>query len=301
MVMPLPPVRSWAALEIPEHAGPPLRALAIAVLDGEQFLDAILPDADHDQQAHLRILTEADLDVDPIHEQVRVPAEAQQPLTKPVVMGLPLLAQPADRRRRQPGGVLAEQAFQRRAEVPSRQALEVQDRDHLPDLRRPSGVRRQDPRAELLPLTLLVDALVVDSGRPDRDRARPDGHPALPGPLAFAAGPPAGDRPRPDGPPPLPRTAVADHLLVPVPVELVAEPLDVLVGLSPERGGDHPPRALPRQLIQRERDLLVALPSRERANIRHGVPSFPAFRRSVFNQPGRYAAFPLNAVHNIRL
>jgi hypothetical protein len=35
--------------------------------------------------------------------------------------------------------------------------------------------------------------------------------------------------------------------------------------------------------------------------MRHGVPSFSAFRRSVLNQPGRYAAFLLNAVHNIRL
>jgi hypothetical protein len=33
-----------------------------------------------------------------------------------------------------------------------------------------------------------------------------------------------------------------------------------------------------------------------------GVPSFPAFWRSVLNQPGRYAAFLLaDVIHNIRL
>ncbi len=88
---------------------------------------------------------------------------------------------------------------------------------------------------------------------------------------------------------------------MPVLVEFVAEPLNVIVGLGPECRGDHPPRTLPRQLIKRERDLLIALPDRERANIRHGVPSFSALRRSVLNQPGRYAALLLNAVHNIRL
>src|SRR5450755_330935 len=112
-------------------------------------------------------------------------------------MLLPLLAQPADRRRRQAGGVLAEQPLERGAEVPGRQAAEVQDRDHLSDLRRPPRIRRQDPRAEPLTLTLLVDALVVDPGRADRDRPGPDRHL------------------------PLSRTAVADHQPVPLVVNLI--------------------------------------------------------------------------------
>ena len=45
----------------------------------------------------------------------------------------------------------------------------------------------------------------------------------------------------------------------------VGEPLDVLIRLGAQRSGDHPPRALPRQLVQRERDLLAALLDRERA------------------------------------
>ena len=178
------------------------------------------------------------------------------------------LHSPGDRRRRQPGGVLAEQALQRRAEVAGREAAQVQDRDHLADLRRPARVRRQDPRAELLPLAgLLVDALVVHARRPDRDRARPDRHLALP------------------------RAAVADHQPMPVLVDLIAETLDVLVDLGPQRRRDHPPRALPRELVQRDRDLLVALPDGEPANILHGVPSCRPSPASVFDQPGRYAAF----------
>jgi hypothetical protein len=85
-------------------------------------------------------------------------------------------------------------------------------------------------------------------------------------------------------------------------VDLAHVPLDVLVRLSPERSGDHPPGALPRQRIERVQHLLVAPSTWERDNIRHGVPSFSAFRRSVFTQPGRYAAFLLaDVIHNIRL
>ena len=190
--------------------GPALGRLAVAVLDREQLLDPVLPHADHDQQAHLRVLAEADLDVDPVHEQVRVAAEAQEPLAEPVVMRLPLLAQPADRRRRQARGVLAEQPFERRAEVAGREAAEVQDRDHLPDLRRPSRVRRQDPRAELLPMPgVIVDALVVDPRRAQRERPRPNRHATLP------------------------RPAVADHQPMPLLVDLLLVPGDVLIRLGP--------------------------------------------------------------------
>ena len=88
---------------------------------------------------------------------------------------------------------------------------------------------------------------------------------------------------------------------MPVTVQLIAEPLDVLVSLCLQRGGDHPPRALPRELIERERDLLVALPDGEHANIRHRRAFLPAITGFGLQQPGRYAAFLLNAVHNIRL
>ena len=97
--------------------------------------------------------------------------------------------------------------------------------------------------AESVDAGVLVDAFVVDPRRADRDRPRPDRHL------------------------PLPRATVAHDDSMPVLVALVAELLDVLIRLGPQRRGDHPPRALPRQVIQRERDLLVALPDGEPANI----------------------------------
>ena len=83
-----------AALQIAEHARPALGALAVAVLDREQLLLAVLAHADHDQQTHLRILTEAHGDMDAVHEQVGVAGEAQVPLAEPLVVLLPLLAHP---------------------------------------------------------------------------------------------------------------------------------------------------------------------------------------------------------------
>jgi hypothetical protein len=56
-------------------------------------------------------------------------------------------------------------------------------------------------------------------------------------------------------------TEARDDLAVPLIVQLLAAALDVLIRLSAERRGDHPPRAPPRELVQRERDLLV-LPDR---------------------------------------
>ena len=88
---------------------------------------------------------------------------------------------------------------------------------------------------------------------------------------------------------------------MPVLVQLVGEPLHVLIRLRAQCSGDHPPRALPRQLVQRERDLLVALLDRERANIRHRRAFLSRLQAVGLDQPGRYAAFLLNAVHNIRL
>jgi len=91
----------------------------------------------------------------------------------------------------------------------------------------------------------LVDALVVDARRADRDGPRPDGDLALSGP------------------------AVADHQPVTILIEIVVEPGDVLVRLGPERGGDHPPSSLAGEIVERDRDLPAGLRDRERANIHH--------------------------------
>src|SRR5204863_2332027 len=55
-------------------------------------------------------------------------------------------------------------------------------------------------------------------------------------------------------------------------VDLIDERGDILVGLCPERRGDHPASTLTREVVQRDLGL-VALPDGERANIMHGVPS----------------------------
>src|SRR5690606_3697499 len=121
-------------------------------------------------------------------------------------------------------------------------------------------VGRQDPRAELLALPgVLVDAPIVDPRRADRHGARTDSHP----PLAGAA--------------------IAHNQPPTVRVALISEPLDVVGDLGLQRGRDHPPRTLAREIIERDHDLVVVLPNREPANICHGVPSFSAHGRSVFS------------------
>ncbi len=54
-----------AVLKAPEHDGPALGALAVAVLDREKLLDAVIADPDHAAQAQPVVLAEADLDVPP--------------------------------------------------------------------------------------------------------------------------------------------------------------------------------------------------------------------------------------------
>ena len=109
--------------------------------------------------------------------------------------------------------------------------------------RRAPRVRRQNLRAEPLPLpTVLVDALVVDPRRPDRNRPRADRHAALP------------------------RPTNADHQPLVVLIDLVHERADVLVDLGLERGRDHPTRSLASEIIERD-PTLVVLPDGEPANI----------------------------------
>jgi hypothetical protein len=66
--------------EIAEHRRPGVFALAVAVLDREQLLAAVLTDADHDQQAQPRVLAETDGHVDAVDEQVGVAVKPQLPL-----------------------------------------------------------------------------------------------------------------------------------------------------------------------------------------------------------------------------
>jgi hypothetical protein len=90
---------------------------------------------------------------------------------------------------------------------------------------------------------------------------------------------------------------------VPILVDLLCEPINVLIRLGPQRRSDHPPRTRPCELVERVQHLLVAPSAWKRDNIRHRRAFLAGYQpASVFTQPGRYAAFFLKAVvHNIRL
>jgi len=261
-------------LQVTHHRGPRLGALAVAVLDGQQLLDAVLAHTDHDEQAEPVVLTQAHADMHAVDEQVRVAMEAQRPRPEALVLALPVLAQPTDRRRRQAGGVLAEQLLQGRPEVAGRQAAQEKHRQHVVDLRRAARVGGQDLRAEPLALPrLLIETLVVDPGRPDRHGARADRHVPLAG------------------------TAVAHHQSLAVLVDLLDERRNVLVDLGLQGRRDHAPP-----------------PSRARSSNVTTISSFsptgslrtsfmaclPAGHTGIgLHQPGRYAAFLLRPIHNI--
>src|ERR1019366_7223970 len=176
----------------------------------------------------------------------------------------------------------AEELPERGHEVPGRQAVQVRQRQHLADLRGLARPRRQDRRAEPLPLACVrVGALVVHPGR---------GHLHRPG---------AGQhRPRPGG-------AVAHHhppaILIAQPRELV----DVGGDLGLQRRGQHLPGAVPHDLVDQRRRLPI---SRQRAShVRHYCEhgcTFPARRSSVghclrplrLGHPGRYTLLRARAL-----
>jgi len=85
--------------EVAHGDGPGLGALAVAVLDGQRLLDAVLADADHDQQAQRVVVAEPDRDVDTVDEQVRVAMEPEAAAAELLVLALPGLREPAERRR----------------------------------------------------------------------------------------------------------------------------------------------------------------------------------------------------------
>lgn len=146
------------------------------------------------------------------------------------------------------------------------------------DLRPSASAARSgaDLRAVAHPLArLLVDAAVIDARRAQPHRARADRNPPLLG------------------------APVAAHQPVSLLVELVDERADVLLDLGLERRRDHPPRALPGQVVERVRDLLVASVV-DPANITHGVPSCRPPPASVFiNREGTPPSSLRRSTHNI--
>src|SRR5215468_7059338 len=84
-----------AALEIAQHRGPAIGALAIAVFDGDQCLRPVGPHADHHERAQA-ILLEPDAEVPAIDPHVHVVDIVQIPSPPRVVLRLPARRQPRD-------------------------------------------------------------------------------------------------------------------------------------------------------------------------------------------------------------
>jgi hypothetical protein len=120
----------------------------------------------------------------------------------------------------------AEELPQRRREIPGREAVQVQQRQHLGDLRGASAPRRQDRRGEPPALAgLRVDAAVVHARRDDPDRPCRGQH--LAGLMA----------------------AVAHHQPPARLVALIGELGDVVLDLGLQRCGQHPPRTITDDLV----------------------------------------------------
>jgi hypothetical protein len=89
----------------------------------------------------------ASVDVDAVRPHIHVVHCGQIPVAEGLVVGLPLRGQPGHRRRGQ-ARAGAQELLQRRDEVPAGQPVQIQQRQHLADLRRLPAPRRQDRRGE---------------------------------------------------------------------------------------------------------------------------------------------------------
>ncbi len=152
-------------------------------------------------------------------------AVRQVPVAEGGVVVLPLLGQPGHRGRRQPGR-RAEELLQRGHEVARGQAVQVEQGQHLRDLRGLAAPRGQDLGREPLALADgLVDAAVVHPGRFQLHR---------PGGRDHSAGP---------------VVAVADHQAVSAFVPLGGQLGYVLVDFRLQRCSKHPTGALAHDLV----------------------------------------------------
>ena len=177
------------------------------------------------------MLFQADVDVHAVDPQVHVVHIGQVPGSEGALLGPPGLGQLGDHRAGQARGG-AEELPQRGPEVTRGHPVQVQQRQHLIDLRSLATPRRQDRRGELRPLPGVgVDAAVVDPRRdhPHRARAGED----VAGLMA----------------------AVAHHQPAAPLVALGAEPGDVGINLGLQGLGQHPPRALPHDVVDHRRRL----------------------------------------------
>ena len=214
-----------APAQIPQQLGPRLGRLPLAIGHGDQLLAPVGAHADDHQAAQPRLL-QPHPEVDPVRPHVHVVTVGEVTLAEGLVVGLPGGDQPGDDRRRQPRRG-AEERLQGGREVAGRQAVQVQQRQHLGHLGALAAPRRQDHRPEPRPLAgHRIDAAVIHPRRADPDRP---GHGQD---LALAG------------------VAIADHQPAATLVPLGGMRGQVGVDLGLQGGGEHPPGALAGQLVQ---------------------------------------------------
>ena len=164
--------------------------------------------------------------MDAVDPQVDVVDLREIPLSEGFRLVLPLRGQPGDRGRRQ-AGTGAEELLEGGPEVAGRQAVQVQQRQHLGHLGGPAGPGRQDRRREPLTLACLgIDALVVDPWRLHRHRTGGGHH------VAFGV------------------VAVAYDEAVAVVVDFTGVPGDVIGDLGLQGCGEHLPGTVANDLIE---------------------------------------------------
>jgi hypothetical protein len=235
-----------AALAVAQQICPGAGRFPVALGQGDEFLGAVDPYPDHDEQAEF-LLVQSNAEVYSVGPQVHVVHIGQTPVGEAAGLVLPRHGQPADRRRGQ-ARPDAQEALQRGDEVLSGQAVQVQQRQHLGDLRRLATPRRQNRRGEPLPLTSsLVHPLVIDPRRRHLHRPGRGQHP------------------------PRLRVPVTDHQPPTPLVDLLPMRGDVRRDLGLQRSGQHPPSTLPHDLIdQRPTHHRPAVAARRGRNARGG-------------------------------
>lgn len=209
---------------VAHQVGPRLGGLAVAVLERDQFLGAVGTHADEHEHALLGLL-QADFEVDAVGPHVDEVDLREIAVHEGGVVGLPLRRQPGDRGRGEPGRA-AEELLQGGHEVAGGQAVQVEQRQHLADLRGLAAPGRQDRRGEPLALARLgIDALVVDSRRLHLDHAGRGGD--LPGLVV----------------------AIAHNQATATLIVLISQLGYVGVDFGLQRGGQHPSCTLPNDLV----------------------------------------------------
>src|SRR2546422_86079 len=260
-----------APLEIPQQRAPALRALPIAVLEGDHFLGAVRAHTDQDERAQA-VLFQPDAEVHAVRPEIDVVAVRQVPAAEGFVLRGPRLRQPEDRARRQAGRVRPEQGRQRLAEVTRRQAVQIEQRQDTLHPRRPPDVRRQDRARELL-APAVDHAPIVHAGRGYGQRAHSRRHRARA------------------------RRPVAYNECVPHGVSLVPKARHIVLDFDLQRGGDHALRPGARQVIERRPDQGLLRYFRLRSDkLQHRWRTFPpGWHRGVgvwcSTSPEGYVAF----------